>query len=119
MPSSERGCKLTTRRLSEINGSNTYCMFRNSLKGTLSFGEFILKGSSEALDKLGLKRYCCRRMVLTHIDLIEKLLRYSPFHCESHRNQVQSAGAFSTRIIRDGENGLRILCSYGISTHKG
>jgi hypothetical protein len=30
----------------------------------------------EALDKLGLKRYCCRRMVLTHIDLIEKLLRY-------------------------------------------
>jgi len=29
----------------------------------------------EALDKLGLKRYCCRRMVLTHIDLIEKLLR--------------------------------------------
>jgi DNA-directed RNA polymerases I, II, and III subunit RPABC5 len=34
--------------------------------------------SREALDKLGLKRYCCRRMVLTHIDLIEKLLRYNP-----------------------------------------
>ena len=28
----------------------------------------------EALDGLGLKRYCCRRMVLTHVDLIEKLL---------------------------------------------
>ncbi|KAJ1853354.1 DNA-directed RNA polymerases I, II, and III subunit RPABC5, partial [Coemansia sp. RSA 486] len=27
----------------------------------------------EALDELGLKRYCCRRMVLTHVDLIEKL----------------------------------------------
>lgn len=30
----------------------------------------------EALDSLGLKRYCCRRMVLTHVDLIEKLLEY-------------------------------------------
>jgi DNA-directed RNA polymerase subunit N (RpoN/RPB10) len=34
----------------------------------------------EALDKLGLKRYCCRRMVLTHIDLIEKLLRYKFYY---------------------------------------
>ena len=29
----------------------------------------------EAMDQLGLKRYCCRRMVLTHVDLIEKLLQ--------------------------------------------
>lgn len=35
------------------------------------------KGHSEgdAMDELGLKRYCCRRMVLTHVDLIEKLLQ--------------------------------------------
>ena len=34
---------------------------------------------SEALDGLGLKRYCCRRMVLTHVDLIQKFLLYNPF----------------------------------------
>merc|ERR1712157_369743 len=32
----------------------------------------------DALDTLKLQRYCCRRMLLTHVDLIEKLLQYSP-----------------------------------------
>lgn len=31
----------------------------------------------EALDALGLRRYCCRRMVLTHVDLVEQLIHYS------------------------------------------
>ncbi len=31
--------------------------------------------SSDAMDQLGCKRYCCRRMIMTHVDLIEKLLK--------------------------------------------
>lgn len=31
----------------------------------------------DALDVLKLKRYCCRRMMLGHVDLIEKLNRDS------------------------------------------
>jgi DNA-directed RNA polymerase I, II, and III subunit RPABC5 len=30
-----------------------------------------------ALDLLGMKRYCCRRMLISHVDLIEKLLLYN------------------------------------------
>uniref|UniRef100_G1L319 DNA-directed RNA polymerases I, II, and III subunit RPABC5 n=1 Tax=Ailuropoda melanoleuca TaxID=9646 RepID=G1L319_AILME len=36
------------------------------------------QSTMDALDALGLKRYCCRRMLLAHVDLIEKLLNYAP-----------------------------------------
>ncbi|VDN06944.1 unnamed protein product [Thelazia callipaeda] len=32
----------------------------------------------DALDALNLRRYCCRRMLLSHVDLIVKLLDYHP-----------------------------------------
>jgi DNA-directed RNA polymerase I, II, and III subunit RPABC5 len=35
------------------------------------------KEPNEALNILGLKRYCCRRMLFTNVDLIEKMLEYS------------------------------------------
>ena len=31
---------------------------------------------AKVLDALGMRRYCCRRMFLTHIDLAERLLLY-------------------------------------------
>lgn len=31
----------------------------------------------DAMDQLGLKRYCCRRMIMTHVDLIDKVLDHT------------------------------------------
>ncbi|RLI74345.1 DNA-directed RNA polymerase subunit N, partial [Archaeoglobales archaeon] len=29
------------------------------------------------LDDLGLKRYCCRRMIISHVDLIDEVIKFS------------------------------------------
>ncbi len=34
------------------------------------------KEANQALDELGLDRYCCRRMILSHVDLIEDVIPF-------------------------------------------
>ena len=43
-----------------------------------TFKDAIAKGKKgkEALDATGLVRFCCRRMVLTHVDLIKEAAPY-------------------------------------------
>jgi DNA-directed RNA polymerase subunit N len=42
------------------------------------FVERVKKGEDpkEVLDSLGIDRYCCRRMILTHVDLIDEISAY-------------------------------------------
>ena len=78
------------------------------------------------MDQLGLKRYCCRRMIMTHVDLIEKLLKYaadllpSPFllsfsaarvsfpALEMHENDGQLLTEPRRRYTPDGRNEKKI-----------
>lgn len=44
----------------------------SSLDDTEDFNKK-LENSRELFEKLGIKRYCCKRHLLTHVDLIEKI----------------------------------------------
>ncbi len=37
------------------------------------------KTIKEALDELGLERYCCRALMMGHIDLMDKIGKYKDF----------------------------------------
>ena len=45
----------------------------------LEFAERVKKGeqAGKVLDDLGLKRYCCRRMLLSHVEIIDEFLKYA------------------------------------------
>ncbi|MFH1447225.1 MAG: DNA-directed RNA polymerase subunit N [Candidatus Micrarchaeota archaeon] len=34
---------------------------------------------AEILDKLGVKRYCCRRMFLSQVDVIDEIIKHGKF----------------------------------------
>lgn len=46
------------------------------VRSTVRVRGILMVFDREAMDQLGCKRYCCRRMLMTHVDLIEKLLRF-------------------------------------------
>ncbi len=47
---------------------NDYEIYRNRVENGDDPGE--------VLDELGMDRYCCRRMILSHKDLIDDVMRY-------------------------------------------
>jgi len=34
------------------------------------------KTEAQALDQLGVKKYCCRRMFLSHVEIIDEIMQY-------------------------------------------
>lgn len=46
--------------------------------------------SGDVLDDMGILRICCRRMLKTHIDLIDKFLKYPVHPGRIHRMKLKS-----------------------------
>jgi len=44
--------------------------------------------AGRVLDDLGVKRYCCRRMLLSHVEIIDEILR---FYEEASKRKLKSA----------------------------
>lgn len=54
---------------------------------------------SDAMDKLGCKRFCCRRMIMTHVDLIEKLLKSVYPHSRRTRELIHRLGTIPRSVL--------------------
>ena len=65
----------------------------------IQYNDLISVNHRDAIDQLGLTRYCCRRMILTHVDLIEKLLKYVPY------NERMTERRESERLVRMSRTG--------------
>ncbi|MFH1751332.1 MAG: DNA-directed RNA polymerase subunit N [archaeon] len=36
------------------------------------------KSPEKVLDEMGIERYCCRRTLFSHVDLLDEVLKYTP-----------------------------------------
>jgi len=69
---------------------------------------------AEALDAVGLQRYCCRRMVLTHVDLIEKLLNTT--RVNENRLELRGEDDSKWRLDSSGQCALNWRkCAYHVA----
>lgn len=54
-----------------VNNQNKSVMINKNVSDIISNKDETIE--KKTLDKLNLLRYCCRRMILTHVDLCEKI----------------------------------------------
>ncbi|HKZ93232.1 MAG TPA: DNA-directed RNA polymerase subunit N [Candidatus Bathyarchaeia archaeon] len=47
------------------------------------------EAAGKVLDSLGVKRYCCRRMLLSHVEIIDEILKF--YEEASKRKLAQAA----------------------------
>lgn len=59
-------------KLSKINKSVDEDIMSSIISNDADFNEKI-ETSKELFSKIGITRYCCKRHLLTHVDLIEKI----------------------------------------------
>lgn len=58
--------------------ASDYEKYKERITELKSKGESIEASNVEAiLDELGLERYCCRRMIISHTDLIDEIIPFS------------------------------------------
>ncbi|KAK7810144.1 hypothetical protein U0070_026548, partial [Myodes glareolus] len=63
----------------------------------------------DALNALGLKHYCCRRVLLAHVDLIEKLLNYALLeNTQGDLKQIFIGIIVSSQTVLIALRGMRI-----------
>jgi DNA-directed RNA polymerase subunit N len=46
------------------------------------------KDPAKALDELGIKKYCCRRMLISHKEIIDEVLKYAEISDKRKAQQV-------------------------------
>ena len=59
-------------KLSQINKSADEDIMSSIISDDVDFNEKI-EDSNVLFEKIGIRRYCCKRHLLTHVDLIEKI----------------------------------------------